>query len=118
MKERFTCVRSYLVCEGQLGNVRKSWCPYYFLFTGLKDNEKEELETLLKDGFDHWNRLDFRSFLKANELNGRKDIKAICQHMDKKNGKTAEDVERYYHIFWKNYKQISSMLTFFSLGSP
>ena len=45
----------------------------------LNDEEAEEKEQLLTQGFTNWNKRDFNQFIKANEKWGRDDIDNISQ---------------------------------------
>ena len=45
----------------------------------LNEEEAEEKEQLLTQGFTNWNKRDFNQFIKANEKWGRDDIDNISQ---------------------------------------
>ena len=58
----------------------------------LNDEELEEKEKLLTQGFTNWNKRDFNQFIKANEKWGRDDIENIAREVE---GKTPEEVIEY-----------------------
>jgi len=55
----------------------------------LTEEEVQEKEELLKQGFSNWNKRDFNQFIKANEKYGRDDIDSISKEVE---GKTPEEV--------------------------
>src|SRR6218665_632911 len=57
----------------------------------LTEEEVQEKEELLKQGFSNWNKRDFNQFIKANEKYGRDDIDSISKEVE---GKTPEEVAR------------------------
>ncbi|CDQ98446.1 unnamed protein product, partial [Oncorhynchus mykiss] len=59
---------------------------------GLSEEELEEKENLLSQGFTIWNKRDFNQFIKANEKWGRDDIENIAREVE---GKTPEEVMEY-----------------------
>lgn len=63
----------------------------------LTEDEVNEKEELLKQGFTHWSRRDFHQFIKANEKYGRDDLDSISKEVD---GKTSEQVMDYSGVFW------------------
>ncbi|KAJ3067223.1 hypothetical protein HDU98_009590 [Podochytrium sp. JEL0797] len=70
----------------------------------LTDEELEEKAELLKRSFDHWNKKEFMSFIRANEKYGRSNVAAISQEVE---GKSPEEVEQYHAQFWSHYKEIT-----------
>ncbi|CAG0923058.1 unnamed protein product [Notodromas monacha] len=62
--------------------------------------EKEDLMTL---GFSNWSRRDFMQFVKANERLGRDNLDSICKEVE---GKTKEEVEEYFYVFWDRIKEL------------
>lgn len=67
----------------------------------------KEKEKLQSQGFGNWATKDFRSFCNAMERHGRKAKNAIFRDVSSETGKIEEDVEKYYNVFWKRYKEIS-----------
>ena len=63
----------------------------------LTDDEIQEKEDLLNQGFTSWNKRDFNQFIKANEKYGRDDLESISKDVE---GKTPEDVMHYANVFW------------------
>ncbi|KAJ3074863.1 SWI/SNF- matrix-associated actin-dependent regulator of chromatin sub A member 5 [Podochytrium sp. JEL0797] len=70
----------------------------------LTEEELEEKAELLKQSFDHWNKKEFMSFIRANEKYGRSNVAAISQEVE---GKTPEEVETYHAQFWAHYKELT-----------
>lgn len=59
----------------------------------LSEEEVQEKEELLKQGFSNWNKRDFNQFIKANEKYGRDDIDGISKEVE---GKTPEEVNKLF----------------------
>jgi len=55
----------------------------------LTEEESQEREQLLEQGFSNWNRRDFTSFVRACERYGRQAIPEITKEIE---GKTEEEV--------------------------
>ncbi|KAK9722597.1 chromatin remodeling complex Adenosinetriphosphatase [Basidiobolus ranarum] len=70
----------------------------------LTEEEKEEKEKLLEEGFENWGKRDFNSFVRASERHGRDDIEAIAQEID---GKSLEEIEAYSKVFWERYHELA-----------
>ncbi|EIE25592.1 hypothetical protein COCSUDRAFT_46779 [Coccomyxa subellipsoidea C-169] len=70
----------------------------------LGEEEIEEKEQLLSEGFSNWNRRDFNAFVRACEKYGRNSLAEITREVD---GKTEEEVSTYSKTFWKRYKELS-----------
>ncbi|KAI5164669.1 Swi/Snf-Related Matrix-Associated Actin-Dependent Regulator Of Chromatin Subfamily A Member 5 [Manis pentadactyla] len=64
----------------------------------LNDDELQEKEKLLTQGFTNWNKRDFNQFIKANEKWGCDDIENIARKVE---GKTPEEVIEYSAVFWE-----------------
>ena len=47
------------------------WC------WGLTEDEQNEKEDLLKEGYSNWTKRDFNQFIRLNEKYGRDDIESI-----------------------------------------
>jgi len=69
----------------------------------LTEEEVEEKDRLLEEGFSNWNKRDFNYFIRANEKHGREDVAAIANDIE---GKTFEEVKEYSEAFWARYKEI------------
>ena len=63
----------------------------------LTEEEVQEKEDLLNQGFTSWSKRDFNQFIKANEKYGRDDLESISKDVE---GKTPEDVMQYANVFW------------------
>ena len=59
----------------------------------LTEEELQEREQLLEQGFSNWNRRDFTSFVRACERYGRQAIPEITKEIE---GKTEEEVLTFY----------------------
>jgi SWI/SNF-related matrix-associated actin-dependent regulator of chromatin subfamily A member 5 len=70
---------------------------------GISNDEVEEVEMLLLEGFPNWNKRDFLTFKSACERHGRKAYQQIAQEMEDTGSgkKTAEMVEIYSDVFWR-----------------
>ncbi|OII73704.1 SWI SNF2 like ATPase [Cryptosporidium ubiquitum] len=71
------------------------------VFTELMKQEKMEL---ISQGFPNWTKGDFQRFCRAAELYGS-DLHSIAELME---NKSYEEVSRYYHVFFKRYKELPS----------
>uniref|UniRef100_F7EXG1 SWI/SNF related, matrix associated, actin dependent regulator of chromatin, subfamily a, member 5 n=1 Tax=Macaca mulatta TaxID=9544 RepID=F7EXG1_MACMU len=72
----------------------------------LNDEELEEKEKLLTQGFTNWNKRDFNQFIKANEKWGRDDIENIAREVE---GKTPEEVIEYSAVFWERCNELQDI---------
>jgi SWI/SNF-related matrix-associated actin-dependent regulator of chromatin subfamily A member 5 len=72
--------------------------------TELTEEELDEKERLLKQGYNNWSRRDFTSFCKACEKYGRRDLESIAAELE---GKTLKEVRDYSDTFWRRYKELS-----------
>ncbi|XFG07533.1 hypothetical protein AB1E19_011157 [Capra hircus] len=72
----------------------------------LNDEELEEKEKLLTQGFINWNKRDFNQFIKANEKWGRDDIENIAREVE---GKTPEEVIEYSAVFWERCNELQDI---------
>uniref|UniRef100_A0A915IVQ8 SANT domain-containing protein n=1 Tax=Romanomermis culicivorax TaxID=13658 RepID=A0A915IVQ8_ROMCU len=72
----------------------------------LTDEEQNEKEELLLQGFGAWGRRDFQQFIKANEKYGRYDLENICKEVE---GKTPEEVKHYADVFWKRFNELQEI---------
>ncbi|KAG9509927.1 putative global transcription activator SNF2L1, partial [Fragariocoptes setiger] len=70
----------------------------------LTEEELQEKEELLNDGFTNWTRRDFNQFIKANERYGRDEYEAISKEVE---GKTPEEVIEYANVFWERFTELT-----------
>ncbi len=61
----------------------------------LTEEESQEREQLLEQGFSNWNRRDFTSFVRACERYGRSAIPEITKEIE---GKTEEEVRCLHQL--------------------
>ncbi|CAG9760593.1 unnamed protein product [Ceutorhynchus assimilis] len=72
----------------------------------LTEEEQQEKEHLLSQGFTDWKRRDFSQFIKANEKYGRDDIENISKEVE---SKTPEEVARYSAVFWERRHELQDI---------
>ncbi|XP_060530660.1 chromatin-remodeling complex ATPase chain Iswi isoform X2 [Cylas formicarius] len=72
----------------------------------LTEDEQQEKETLLTQGFTNWSKRDFNQFIKANEKYGRDDIENIAKEVE---GKTPEEVMEYSAVFWERCHELQDI---------
>jgi len=72
----------------------------------LTNEEQEEKESLLTEGFTNWNKRDFNSFIRLHEKYGREDINSISQEVE---GKTPEEVIEYSKVFWDRCQELTDI---------
>ncbi|XP_078391133.1 SWI/SNF-related matrix-associated actin-dependent regulator of chromatin subfamily A member 5 isoform X1 [Cetorhinus maximus] len=72
----------------------------------LNDDELEEKEKLLTQGFTSWTKRDFNQFIKANEKWGRDDIENIAREVE---GKIPEEVIEYSAVFWERCNELQDI---------
>ncbi|KAI6171188.1 Transcription activator [Aphelenchoides bicaudatus] len=70
----------------------------------LTEEELEERDNLLSDGFRDWSKRDFTQFVKAAEKYGRADTAAIASDIGTK---TEEEVSEYSKVFWNRFKELT-----------
>ncbi|KAI0095067.1 SNF2 family DNA-dependent ATPase [Irpex rosettiformis] len=71
----------------------------------LTEEEQAEKEELLARGFEDWSRRDFQQFVRALESYGwTEEFDLFAKEIDMK---TAEEIERYYAVFKKKWKELS-----------
>jgi SWI/SNF-related matrix-associated actin-dependent regulator of chromatin subfamily A member 5 len=68
----------------------------------VTEDELEEKDKILSEGFTNWNKKDFTSFIKGLEKYGR-------EHMDKIEieGKTCEEIENYSKVFFEKMSALN-----------
>ncbi|KRT79177.1 helicase [Oryctes borbonicus] len=72
----------------------------------LTEEEQQEKESLLTQGFTNWSKRDFNQFIKANEKYGRDDIENIAKEVE---GKTSEEVMEYSAVFWERCNELTDI---------
>ncbi|KAI4462666.1 snf2/rad54 helicase family [Holotrichia oblita] len=72
----------------------------------LTEDEQQEKESLLTQGFTNWSKRDFNQFIKANEKYGRDDIENIAKEVE---GKTSEEVMEYSAVFWERCNELTDI---------
>merc|ERR1719187_2442935 len=70
------------------------------------EEEQEEKEELLKEGFSNWSKRDFNQFIRLHEKYGREDIDSISKEVE---GKTAEEVIEYSKVFWERSQELQDI---------
>merc|ERR1711981_818389 len=69
----------------------------------LNEEEQEEKEDLLTQGFTNWSKRDFNQFIRLNEKYGREDVDNISREVE---GKTPEEVIEYSKVFWERSNEL------------
>uniref|UniRef100_A0A7S1XF10 Uncharacterized protein n=1 Tax=Compsopogon caeruleus TaxID=31354 RepID=A0A7S1XF10_9RHOD len=64
----------------------------------LTEEESQEREELLKEGFDTWTRREFQAFLRGCERYGRSNIEGIVSEIG--DSKSLDEVVEYSRVFW------------------
>ncbi|KAK3100807.1 hypothetical protein FSP39_025526 [Pinctada imbricata] len=72
----------------------------------LTEEETQEKEDLLKEGFTNWSKRDFNQFIKANEKYGRDDLDGIARDVE---GKTPDEVMEYSGVFWDRCNELTDI---------
>uniref|UniRef100_A0A8C4N542 SNF2 related chromatin remodeling ATPase 1 n=1 Tax=Eptatretus burgeri TaxID=7764 RepID=A0A8C4N542_EPTBU len=72
----------------------------------LSEEELEEKERLLTQGFTNWTKRDFNQFVKANEKWGRDDVENISRDVE---GKLPEEVMEYSAVFWERCSELQDI---------
>ncbi|KAJ8871780.1 hypothetical protein PR048_028120 [Dryococelus australis] len=72
----------------------------------LTEDEMDEKEKLLTQGFTTWSKRDFNQFIKANEKYGRDDIENIAKEVE---GKSPEEVMEYSTVFWDRCSELQDI---------
>merc|ERR1712141_666240 len=72
----------------------------------LTEEEQEEKEDLLLQGFTNWSKRDFNQFIRLNEKYGREDIDAISKEIE---GKNPDEVKDYSAIFWERCQELQDI---------
>merc|ERR1712029_785930 len=69
----------------------------------LTEDEQNEKEDLLKEGYSNWTKRDFNQFIRLNEKYGRDDIESISGEVE---GKSGEEVKDYAKVFWERCNEL------------
>lgn len=69
----------------------------------LTDQELQEKDELLTEGFVNWTKRDYIQFVRMNEKFGRDDVDNISKSIE---GKTPEQVVAYHSVFWRRCKDL------------
>merc|ERR1719461_2137851 len=72
----------------------------------LTEEEQEEKEDLLTQGFTNWSKRDFNQFIRLHEKYGRDEIDSISKEIE---GKTPEEVVEYSKIFWERCQELQDI---------
>lgn len=70
----------------------------------LSEEEAQEKEELLQEGFINWSRRDFNQFIKMCEKYGRDDIQSISTEIE---GKSPDEVIDYAKVFWDRFIELA-----------
>jgi SWI/SNF-related matrix-associated actin-dependent regulator of chromatin subfamily A member 5 len=70
----------------------------------LTEQEMEERDELLNQGFKDWSKREFAQFVKAAEKYGRADTQSIAADITTK---TEEEVSEYSKIFWDRIEELA-----------
>ena len=68
-----------------------------------EEQEQEEKNDLLTQGFTNWSKRDFNQFIRLHEKYGRNDINSISKEIE---GKTPEEVIEYSKTFWERCQEL------------
>merc|ERR1711981_720405 len=72
----------------------------------LTEEELEEKEELLLQGFTNWSKRDFNQFIRLHEKYGRNEIDAVSKEIE---GKTPEEVLEYSTVFWERSQELQDI---------
>merc|ERR1712223_1275645 len=72
----------------------------------LTEEEQEEKNDLLTQGFTNWSKRDFNQFIRLHEKYGRNDINSISKEIE---GKTPEEVIEYSKTFWERCQELQDI---------
>lgn len=73
----------------------------------LSEQELNEKEKLLSEGFADWSKKDFKIFCNALEKHGRYKLENILEDVMSETGKDENDIKQYYVAFWLHYRRLS-----------
>lgn len=69
---------------------------------GLTDDEVEEKNEIINEGFPYWDATDYKQYQKGILKFGRKDFDNIAHLVNK----TKEEVKAYHEAFWERGQQV------------
>ena len=69
----------------------------------LSQDEQEEKEDLLSEGFTNWSKRDFNQFIRLHEKYGRDEVDSISKEIE---GKTPDEVKEYAAVFWERKEEL------------
>merc|ERR1712079_755833 len=72
----------------------------------LTEDEQEEKEDLLSQGFTNWSKRDFNQFIRLHEKYGREEVDSISKEIE---GKTPEEVKDYSKVFWERCQELQDI---------
>merc|ERR1712062_682688 len=72
----------------------------------LTEDEQEEKEDLLSQGFTNWSKRDFNQFIRLHEKYGREEGDSISKEIE---GKTPEEVKEYAAVFWDRKEELQDI---------
>merc|ERR1719362_187145 len=72
----------------------------------LTEEEQEEKEDLLLQGFTNWSKRDFNQFIRLHEKYGRSEIDSISKEIE---GKSPEEVVEYSKVFWERNNELQDI---------
>merc|ERR1719195_2329785 len=72
----------------------------------LTEDEQEEKEDLLSQGFTNWSKRDFNQFIRLHEKYGREEVDSISKEIE---GKTPEEVKEYAAVFWDRKEELQDI---------
>jgi len=72
----------------------------------LSEEEQEEKEDLLTQGFTNWSKRDFNQFIRLHEKYGREEVDAISKEVE---GKTPDEVTEYSKVFWERCQELQDI---------
>jgi SWI/SNF-related matrix-associated actin-dependent regulator of chromatin subfamily A member 5 len=73
----------------------------------LSEEEKQEKDKIMAEGFPDWSRKDFKIFCASLERHGRYEFAAICEDVMNETGKDRQEIQRYFVAFWTCYQRIA-----------
>merc|ERR1711981_561149 len=72
----------------------------------LTEEEQDEKEDLLLQGFTNWSKRDFNQFIRLHEKYGRSEIDSISKEIE---GKSPEEVVEYSKVFWERNQELQDI---------
>jgi len=66
----------------------------------------DEKQRLISEGFQSWQKKDFRIYVAALERFGRQAADEIVSTVAEQTQKEKDEVKKYHDVFWKRYKEV------------